>query len=137
MGFMMIKTAIFEDKYEPIGLNGPPEKMYYHYIVEDGVEQIDSSSIDCTRWHREDGPAFWCEDGHEEYWIIDERHRYEGPAVVYGRDVITKNEYWIRNNEIDGEQYLSWIKENGIDLKNLSDNDKIMIDMKWGVKTYE
>lgn len=77
--------------------------------------------------HRTDGPAFetisqviWC--FHGKY------HRYEGPAhwqAGKGMD------WYIHGQKVNNHDYLRWIDETGIDLKNLTPEDKTLIDLRW------
>lgn len=54
-------------------------------------------------------------------------HRYDGPAQ-YSKYSST---WHIHDTRISEAQYRIWLKDMGMDIDNLSDNDKILIDMKW------
>lgn len=78
-------------------------------------------------YHREDGPAVEYDDGRKQWWVHDMLHRLDGPAVIdnagYG--------YWYVNNYHISNQISAWAEELGINLKNLTDDDKTIIAMVW------
>lgn len=95
-------------------------------------------------FHCEDGPAYYVLDSYggknikkwvcEEYYILGEKHRYDGPA--YREYLVDKeddnfSDWYIRGCRIDGTKYKAWLIENDMDINNLTDNDKILIDVKW------
>ena len=54
--------------------------------------------------HHEDGPAIECVDGHKEWWV-------NGYHITF--------------------QIRAWAEENGFDLDNLPEADKILIKLIW------
>lgn len=113
-------------------------EIYFHqgitliwYIPNEELGEIHKNNYYQFIWHREDGPAYICESvGEYNYWINDKLHRYDGPAQI------TENEevWWIRDKIVDPNEYKEWLIDNGMDINNLSDNDKIIIDLKWSRK---
>lgn len=87
-------------------------------------------------WHREDGPAYkyiTTNITYIEYWQNNMLHSYSKPALNnYNRLDRTTSRHWrIWGNQVDGEEYLQWISDMGMDIKNLTPEDKILIDLKW------
>ena len=73
--------------------------------------------------NREDGPAIIYFDGPKEWWVNGKRHRLDGPAI---------DTYWyIHDNDVT-KQITKWAKERDIDLNNLTDEDKMIIQLEWG-----
>ena len=60
-------------------------------------------------------------------WQTEDKkwHRLDGPAFL-GRI----NQWWINNWPVD-HVIEPWAKEAGIDLENLTEEDKILIQIKW------
>ncbi len=48
------------------------------------------------QFHREDGPAYICRDGTEEWWFNGYLHRADGPAVIFPDG---SHEWWL-NGEL-------------------------------------
>lgn len=84
-------------------------------------------------YHCEYGPAILYEDGDCMYCINGVLHRYEGPARNVGsaESSYRIQDYFIRGKHISTDEYLSWIKNHDMDIDNLSDNDKTLIDIRW------
>lgn len=62
-------------------------------------------------------------------------HRIDGPAIEVideNTNEIVYESWYIKNIPIPMFNYLKWADENKISLDNLSEADKILIDMKWG-----
>lgn len=91
-------------------------------------------------YHREDGPAYKFVDSHSvsiNYIQLGKRHRYDGPAhYSISKNTRKKSEgmWFIRGIRIEGDEYLTWLADSDMDINNLSDNDKILIDLKWGIE---
>ena len=54
-------------------------------------------------------------------------HRLDGPAIIYsygGGD-------WVINGVIVTDEIKSWATQHGIDLDNLTEDDKVMIKLTW------
>lgn len=83
-------------------------------------------------WHREDGPARVSQWG-AQWWDHGVMHKYDGPAMIhYGDDNNIAAQYWLINgHDVEENDYLTWLENNGMYIENLSDTDKILIDMKW------
>lgn len=76
-------------------------------------------------WHREDGPARW--NGWKTIWYYNnETHRYDGPADSEFTDIA-----FIHGKKYSMEEYVVWLKDMGMDIDNLTPDDKLLIDMKW------
>ncbi len=77
--------------------------------------------------HRIDGPAIICIKGDraETWYYSGQIHRIDGPAYILGG----YEEYWLYGVRRDG--YLSWLEESGIDINNLTPEDKVLIDLRW------
>lgn len=76
--------------------------------------------------HREDGPAVEYINGRKEWRIVGRLHRMDGPAAIY----LDREEWWINgcNATIEIQE---WAKELNIDLNNLTEDDKVLIAIKW------
>lgn len=63
------------------------------------------------------------------YCVRHKRHRYEGPAwYEHG----TFREIWsIWDHSVTGSEYKAWLKDSGMDIDNLTDEDKVLIDLRW------
>ena len=80
--------------------------------------------------HRDNGPATIYTNGSTEWLINGKRHRLDGPAVVWNEDE-GPPVWWINGYNVDDE-IRSWVNNVGIDLEDLSDNDKVLIKLVWG-----
>ena len=81
------------------------------------------------QYHCSDGPALISYDGDfMEYWVHGLRHRLDGPATTIKSDGI---ECWFINGKNVTHEMIEWSKEMGIDLNNLTEDDKILIQIKW------
>lgn len=80
------------------------------------------------RLHREDGPAVIWEDGDQEWFINGVLHRLDGPAINYFNSKIF--EWHVNGNDINHLIH-PWAKIMGIDLDNLTEYDKTLINIKW------
>lgn len=120
-----LKTKIWKDEVDQI------ETIYYVPIPG---KKINYQNTGDFIWHREDGPAYDSIDGdyrESSWWYNDVMHRYDGPAhymLCNGEESYT---WFIWDNEVDPDEYLSWIEEMGIDLKNLSEADEALIKLRW------
>jgi hypothetical protein len=96
--------------------------------------------------HREDGPAIIFPDGTQSWWLSGNLHREDGPAVIHsdgtkvwflngdphredGPAIIWSNgyqEWWINGKHITKEVN-DWAKERNVDLNNMSDVDKMIL----------
>lgn len=100
-------------------------------------------------WHRDSkvGPSFTkrfkgniVEIQYREY---DKLTRYDGPAflqdhfssAISERSKFASMQWYINNIRINEADYREWLLESGMDIDNLTINDKILIDMRWG--TYD
>jgi hypothetical protein len=77
--------------------------------------------------HRDDGPAYVSSNGMKFWYIHGKRHRLDGPAVEHPYYV---REWWINDFEVT-HKITKWAAERDIDLNNLSDEDKFIIEMHW------
>ena len=78
--------------------------------------------------HREDGPAMIFPNG-EQHWCIDgKRHREDGPAIIYPYG----EQSWYINGHDITDEIQKWAKDRDIDLENLSEMDKMIIQLEWG-----
>lgn len=92
-----------------------------------GFEWLNQSG----EYHREDGPArTWTSGpfaGTCEYYFNGKCHRLDGPAVIYPNGCRV---WWINNHDIT-KYIIPWAEDLGIDLDNLTEDDKIIIQIKW------
>lgn len=56
-------------------------------------------------------------------------HRYDGPACLIFDE---EEQWWIRGKNVDEVEYKKWLDESDMDMYNLSNEDKLLIDLKWG-----
>lgn len=57
-------------------------------------------------------------------------HRLDGPALTYSHPEMNAD-WFIMNEHVDTDEYLTWIKEMGIDLNNLTGDDEMLIILRW------
>lgn len=123
-------------------LNDLKYKGYVHYILEDGEEPVpaDSASDDIdVCMHSETGPAKYMIGTYNGYYylfqiycLFNKLHRYDGPAKLEKAVDHTEEKWYIHGKRIDSVKYKSWLTDQGMDIDNLSDEDKLLINMKWG-----
>lgn len=125
----------FFEAWEFFMSSGAGENCKYHR--EDGLPAIEYNNgtkfwyVD-GQLHRENGnPSCVYNTGETEYFFNGKLHRYNGYCSASLQNVYGST-YFIHGNEVDAKQYLSWVEEQGMDVNNLSDNDKTLIDIKWG-----
>lgn len=63
-------------------------------------------------------------------------HRLDGPAVIWHphkklEENIIRRQWWINGNPVT-EIIIPWAEDMGIDLENLSEDDRFLIVLKWG-----
>lgn len=92
------------------------------FETESGTYYLNSDD----RFHNTDGPAI-ISDGYAEYWVDGKLHRLDGPAVIY-EDGKTR---WFINGDELTEEITHWAKDMNIDLDNLTDEDKVLLVMKF------
>lgn len=85
------------------------------------------------REHREDGPAYSNEEYGIHWWYIEgKRHRLDGPAIVWTKSHChEQNGWWFINGHNVDKKIKEWSNEIGIDLDNLSEDDKLIIELGW------
>lgn len=100
------------------------------------------------RFYREHGPSeiAWsvASSGKrtEQYRYINNAlvHRLNGAALDWKGPspyVGAKKKWALYGNEVNKKEYLSWLKENGIELDNITETDMILINLKWNKKNIE
>ena len=77
--------------------------------------------------HRDNGPSIIYHDGTEFWHSNGKRHRLDGPAVTWKTGL---KEWWISGREIT-KKIKPWATEQGIDLDNLTNDDKVLIKLVW------
>lgn len=126
----------------------PPENMmvvpmnggYFFMTMDGNLHREDGPCVyhrngKCWMWlyngflHREGGPAQTWENGNEEWYIHGRHHRLDGPAIV---DVVHSFKGWFINGHIITGKIHDWASNIGIDLNNLTEDDKAIIVMVWG-----
>jgi len=90
------------------------------YYTKDGKFESDGNSIPWRKIHRVDGPAITDSFGTKQWWQNGEKHRLDGPAVIY--NLITTCPYnrvkwYINGKELNKKEVETWIKNNNINLK--------------------
>lgn len=96
-------------------------------IVYDPHRQCTIHYDDNDLIHREDGPALIFDSGTKKWSIHGKLHRLDGPACEWSDG----SESWYANDYSISQIIKSWAEEMGIDLKNLTEDDKIVIAMIW------
>lgn len=82
------------------------------------------------RLHRDNGPAVR-DNNMEIYYKHGICHRSFGPAFIrYGL------ESWVFYDQNVTDELLKWAEDNGIELDNLSEEDKSLMKMKWELKCH-
>jgi hypothetical protein len=74
-----------------------------------------------AKLHRRDGPAIERSTGYQAWWQHGKRHRRDGPAVIY--------EHGHTNWCINGKYFTF---ERWLDEVKISDEDKVMMKLKYG-----
>lgn len=121
----MEKVKIYRSK-------GGDFTIYYLPQDTDPEDVNDLNQTDLC-FHRTDGPAYIeTVGGYASYWEYDVLHRYDGPVYVYDGNLKAGDQWRIRGKVVDEGKYKAWLLEQDMDIFNLSDNDKILIDLKWG-----
>lgn len=81
--------------------------------------------------HREDGPAVITEF-YIKYLVNGQLSRLDGPAIKNTENNSRALEIWsIHGCEIDEIKYKQWLIDNGIDINNLTEEDKQLILLAW------
>lgn len=124
-----------------------PTKAFNVYKDDDRSTEIvwekyvpnDYSDVPSLIWHRVGGAAYKYKDNKFIsiiYYQNDQYHRYDGPASIdidrFPKKHTTHTSWYIRGQRVDEYHYRLWLIEMGMDINNLSDNDKVLIDLKWG-----
>lgn len=84
-------------------------------------------SNEIGQFHREDGPAVEYYNGSKLWYVNGRPHRVDGPAVMWA---CFPSEWWVNGFRITNQIH-DWAAEMGIDLKNLTEDDKLIIELKW------
>jgi len=104
------------------------KKEKYKFIIDKEGNKfwyLPSKGKNCI--HRIGGPAIERVDGVIEWWLNDELHRIDGPAVIdLYSDYI---EWWINDKELPKEEVEKWLKENKIDLS--TKEGQIAFKLRW------
>lgn len=82
-------------------------------------------------FHCDDGPAIVYDNGHEVYYNHGKFHRLDGPSLFYTAGDGTKEGSWFFNGIYVNEMLWKWADDLDIDLNNLTDADKLIIEMTW------
>lgn len=111
---------------------------FYYIPKENSDETVHAGNIFEQAFHKDDGPAvIWGALKEDNWYQYGHKHRYDGPATSFIALNINSGEpeprerWYIRGTQVNSHAYQQWIKEMEIDLKNLSDEDKTLIDLKW------
>ena len=78
--------------------------------------------------HREDGPAVEYQRGIKCWYLNGNYHRLDGPAIVNMRDSENYGLWYINGNNITDE-ITKWASDNYVDFDNLSEDDKLLIKL--------
>ena len=78
-------------------------------------------------YHRDNGPAVIYATGVKVWYKHGNGHRIDGPAIESPQ---YKNLWYINGINVD-DKIRSWANDQGIDLDNLSDGDKSLINLAW------
>ena len=78
--------------------------------------------------HRDDGPAAIHINGQNEWYVNGKIHRLDGPAIVRNDGLY---QWWVNGKHVSQKMY-DWAKDRDIDLMNLTDEDKMIIQLEWG-----
>lgn len=80
------------------------------------------------KYHRLDGPAIKNTAGSGMWYCEGNLHRLDGPAIVWSNG---KGISWYINGWEVTTEIREWANELGIDLENLSEDEKLLIVIKW------
>lgn len=82
--------------------------------------------------HRDDGPAFLDIGKNETWYYHGLFHRFDGPAII---DHKMSYESWFLYDYVVIERdYLNWLNFNGLDINNLTNDDKLFIKVNYPYK---
>lgn len=112
--------------------------MWFVTEFEDGYGNIrlNKEHIVNGKLHHETEPARVFASGRLEWFYHGDYHRIDGPAIEYSNTFsvpMLKNRsvWYIYGYLIDDVKYKEWIEENGMNIENLSEEDKLFIDLAW------
>lgn len=82
-----------------------PHNFAGHCYIEEDETQF--HLIENRIWHNENGPAVISDNGDKEWWFKDQRHRIDGPAMVWFDDEENKpmEKYLIHGQLFSPEDY--------------------------------
>ncbi len=89
-------------------LSAPRKKLLLPIRRVDAEGTITYKLRSC-QYHREDGPALECVNGHKEWWIKGFQHRVDGPAII----TEAGNQYWMQNGLYHREDGPALVYANG------------------------
>lgn len=106
---------------------------FVHRTAARGRLYLDSRSYTVQvagHLHRLDGPACLKVDNELVYFVET------GPNIfgIHNGGFGENNDFevwYINGKNIDSEKYLEWIDETNIDLDNITEDDKLLIYLKW------
>lgn len=108
------------------------ETIYYVPMVdkEDYESSIDAfRNISSAFWHRVNGPAYENKNGAYSWYRNNLLHRLDGPARKFF-DIYGKVSYEWYINGLHLRKMNKWAQDAGMDVENLTENDKILISIK-------
>lgn len=116
--------------------SGDVSDMYAWCVLSKTPEFKDNPGLNFFKlyWHKEDEPAY-IDGNSKEYWYLNDRHRYDGVAIILyenGKEISYDNHWYIHGENVSGKEYKEWLDIMGMDIDNLTPEDKMIIDMKWG-----
>ena len=80
--------------------------------------------------HREDGPAVEWADG-DMWWMLNNRlTRFDGPAIIRTSPA-HGNDWYLFDYRIDEDIYRQFLLDHGMDIENLTAEDKLFIEFAW------
>lgn len=111
-----------------------------HMLVPEDVE-LTEDNVSKFKLHCEDGPAYvriGLTSSASYYYNNGLIHRYDGPAEIIQykgdsdlRHFSDTENWYLWDQAIESYEYFSWLIEMGMDIENLTLEDKAIIDLKW------
>lgn len=111
----------------PIVPDHPSEVAYIDFYPRSQIHYFDKN----MQWHNSLGPSMINQYGYE-FRKHGFHHRYNGPARVSGNAAYNREMWYLHGERINGEEYKEWLDTMGINMLFITDEDKILIDLKWG-----
>ena len=102
-----------------------PSPVYTHKKLEDGSEEWYLNN----QLHRVNGPAVVYPNGTECWYLHGQLHRVNGPAIIDADG----SEYWYLYDKLLTQEIQTWLKDNGIEnWRDMTNDHKLLLKLTFG-----